>query len=77
VTSKEIDLSKLEESHDFGIKRFSDALYKGEIRFGKRHGLGIMKYTNGRLYEGHWDKDVRTGRGFEKYDNENSYLGEF
>jgi hypothetical protein len=40
---------------------------------GKRDGKGIMKYENGRIYEGMWDWDVRSGLGFEIYSNGNTY----
>lgn len=41
----------------------------------KRNGKGVMRYRNGRQYEGDWELDVRQGRGFERYPNGNSYYG--
>jgi hypothetical protein len=35
------------------------------MRNGKRDGLGIMKYSSGRLYEGNWYDDMREGEGYE------------
>jgi hypothetical protein len=32
-----------------------------------------MVYSNGRIYEGNWAKDMREGDGFEKYQNKNTY----
>lgn len=44
------------------VKRFADALYFGEYEKsanGKnvRSGKGVMKYDNGRLFEGEWEND--------------------
>ena len=41
----------LKNSSNFGIKKYHNSVYKGELLNGKRNGLGIMIYTN-RLYEG-------------------------
>ena len=43
------------------MKRYRDALYVGEVSEGGkyRHGLGLMIYANGRLYEGDWKDDKR------------------
>lgn len=79
--SQEIDLEDLRNSVNVYLKRFPDAVYFGECIKQKnrllRHGKGVMKYQNGRVYEGEWDKDQRHGRGFEKYPNKNIYIGEF
>lgn len=42
-----------------------------------RHGLGVMIYQSGRIYEGFWFKDKRHGKGYEKYKNGDIFLGEF
>ena len=34
---------------------------------GKRNGKGVMRYRNGRQYEGYWERDLRDGKGFERY----------
>ena len=41
----------------------------GQMTGGKRNGVGVMRYKNGRQYEGEWESDVRNGRGFERYPN--------
>jgi hypothetical protein len=56
---------------------FNDAVYFGEVVKGKRIGKGVMRYKNGRQYEGDWDNDLRNGRGFERYANGNKYIGSF
>jgi hypothetical protein len=60
---------------------FNDAVYRGETgTFDNkklRHGLGVMMYTTGRLYEGLWVKGKRHGKGYEKFKNGDVYIGEF
>jgi len=41
----------------------SGGTYCGYWIFGKRHGLGIMKYADGSSYEGEWEEDDMHGRG--------------
>ena len=69
----------LENSEDFGVKRFKDAIYRGELHTvtGKRHGKGIILYTNRRTFEGDWHEDRRDGRGYERFANGNVYQGEY
>ena len=72
--SMEADPEKMKNSDRFYIKRYPDALFFGEVERNAcnkliRQGLGVMKYRNGRVFEGDWDDDVRHGRGFEKYVN--------
>lgn len=60
---------------------FSDAVYRGEVgvfdRKKMRHGLGVMMYESGRLYEGLWANDKRHGKGYEKFKNGDVYIGQF
>ena len=37
--------------------------YKGETKFGKRHGKGVYLYPNGDMYDGEWRKSKRDGKG--------------
>ncbi len=72
-----IDLEQLKQSPNFGRKRYVDAFYFGELENSKRFGKGVMKYKNGRVYEGSWYQDLRSGMGYEKYQNGNVYVGQF
>ena len=45
----------------FGIKKYQDAIYRGELINGKRNGWGVMFYKKNRVYEGQWLGDVRHG----------------
>ena len=82
--SNEFDFELLKHSENFGIKKYRDSIYKGELRATpesgnkpKRHGKGVCVYGNGRIYEGNWEDDQRSGRGFELFSNGNSYQGEY
>ena len=46
----------------FVFEEFKEAIYVGYFNeHGERHGKGVMKYKNGRQYEGTWVEDVRDG----------------
>ena len=57
--------------------KYKNAIFLGTVIKGKRHGKGVMKYRNGRQYEGFWEHDLRDGKGFERYPNGNTYFGQF
>lgn len=77
MESTMFDYNELKQLENFGIKKYSDAIYRGELGNGKRHGKGIMFYKKNRVYEGDWLNDVRHGKGYERYSNNNRYEGEF
>jgi len=62
-------------------KKFSKGTYKGELkRFlfkYERHGVGIMKYDNGDIYEGQWAYNYMDGVGKMTYANGDIYEGEW
>ena len=39
---------------------------------GERKGQGILLYSNGNIYEGEWDRNLRQGRG--RYLHTNGYV---
>ena len=41
----------------------SEGTYNGQIKDGKRHGLGKMIYSDGDVYEGYWKDDELHGKG--------------
>lgn len=41
-------------------------IYKGETQGGKRNGLGISIYYDGRVYKGQWKNDYPEGFGIYK-----------
>ena len=61
----------------YGKKKYTDAIYEGELLNGKREGNGIMTYISGRKYEGNWKNDLREGKGKEKYISGNTYEGDY
>ena len=48
LESPEFDFEELKELPNYFEKRYSDALYMGQMQNGKRHGKGVMRYRNGR-----------------------------
>ena len=40
--------------------------YVGEWRNDKMNGLGIMYYTNGTVYDGMWEDNMKHGKGLSK-----------
>jgi hypothetical protein len=52
-----------------------NAVYKGQVANGQRHGHGVMEYHNGRRFEGEWKNGKREGQGYEEYPNGNVYEG--
>ena len=54
LESNEINLAELQDAQGFVERRFPMAIYLGVMKDGKRNGKGVMKYSNGRQYEGLW-----------------------
>lgn len=71
------DYNELTKLPHFGIKRYNDSIYRGELQQNKRQGFGVMVYKKARIFEGQWDKDARNGQGMERYSNGNVYFGQF
>jgi len=46
------DYDQIKSSETFGIKKYNDAIYRGELMEGRRHGYGVMVYRKNRVYEG-------------------------
>ena len=55
----------------------SEGTYNGQIKDGKRHGLGKMIYSDGDVYEGYWKDDELHGKGKFVWDNGDVYEGDF
>lgn len=78
IESNVIFLEELKLQEDFNIRTYPEAVYLGKMnKEEERHGPGVMKYSNGRQYEGGWENDKRSGKGFERYANGNTYYGMF
>jgi hypothetical protein len=48
-------LKDLESLLGYVIRKYPDALFIGQHVNGKRNGKGVMRYANGRQYEGDWE----------------------
>ena len=51
--------------------------YEGEIKEGKRHGLGKIIRKNGDILYGEFEDDKHNGKGVISFANGNRYEGEF
>lgn len=51
------------------------AVYDGDFRLGKKHGMGTMVYPDGSKYNGSWIDDKRHGNGSYQYSNGDIYNG--
>ena len=66
---------------EFFYKFSNGSIYQGEIRQGKMHGQGLMKYVNGlngyNIYEGEFADDKKNGFGTMTYAKGDVYRGEW
>ena len=47
-----------------GLLHYSNGVYSGQVNsHGQRHGYGVLNYTQGRSYEGHWRYNQWFGPG--------------
>lgn len=65
------------DTGDNVTKNFSDGVYVGEIKDGKRTGNGTMTYYNGNEYAGGWKDDIPNGEGVFTWANGDIYEGNF
>lgn len=61
--------------HGYGEDVCPDGTYRGLHRCGKRHGYGVMVFSNGAVYEGQWADDMPTGYGTLRYPTGYLYRG--
>lgn len=54
-----------------------DSIYVGEWQAESniKHGIGVMMFADGTVYEGQWRKDTATGIGRLVYSNGDFYTG--
>ena len=76
-TSDLVDMSALLTSPRHTLKKFRESVFLGEIFEGRRSGIGIMVYVNGRVYEGEWAENFKQGKGYEKFSNSSVYKGDY
>jgi len=48
LESPEFNFESLKELPDYCEKRYTDALFMGQMTGGKRNGKGVMRYRNAR-----------------------------
>ena len=49
----------------FAISQNKQFLFLGQIQQNMKNGLGVLLYTNGRIYEGEFESNKKHGKGFE------------
>ena len=79
VKNSEKGLDNLKSERNNCVKRiqeFSNGIYEGDIKYGKKEGKGKMHYKDGYEYEGEWKNDKWHGKGIYFKDNI-KYEGEF
>jgi hypothetical protein len=59
------------------IIRYTDGVYDGEIKDGKKHGRGKITYTIGAVYDGEWNDDKWNGNGVLSEKNGSIYDGQW
>ena len=52
-------------------------VYVGEKKDGKRHGQGILTFSDGSKYEGEYRDDKKHGQGTETFSDGSKYEGEY
>ena len=79
VVSEKLISGTPKPSHDAGrVIVFDNGTYKGDVDFnGKMSGKGVYTYTNGNVYDGQWEDDMRNGKGEYRYKNGNRYVGDW
>jgi len=59
-------------------KTYQDGEYDGEHNVSEeREGYGVMKYTEGDVYQGEWRDDMQHGKGEIVYSDGDKYIGQF
>ena len=72
-------MKKIFESGNWKIGRNIKTVgeYEGEVKEGKRHGLGKMIQNNGAVVYGEFKDGKLNGHGIMTFGNEDRYEGEF
>lgn len=55
----------------------SRSTYRGQWDEGRRHGLGVLRWSDGTIYEGELREDQSRGYGVETYADGGVYSGQF
>lgn len=66
----------IKNTHTFAAYR-NGAEYRGEMKFNKRSGRGIMRFRNGEEYNGEWFCGVKHGSGSYRWKDGSTYEGDY
>jgi len=56
---------------------YSNSIYVGECKNGKREGHGILTFSDGENYDGQWENDKKNGTGIFSWSDGTNYSGEW
>lgn len=59
-----LNWEELKSDPNAQLKKYRESVYYGAIVDGSRNGIGIMLYTNGRVFEGNWKDNFKHGKGY-------------
>jgi hypothetical protein len=63
--------------NDIGMEQCKKYNYLGQFHDNKKHGFGMINYTEGSKYMGSWENDLRHGHGIENSSNGDVYEGSY
>ncbi|CAD8062436.1 unnamed protein product [Paramecium sonneborni] len=66
--------SELEKSHK-NLSRKDWIQYKGQVKHGQKHGIGVLYFSDGSKFMGVFSCDQAHGKGQFEYQNKESYTG--
>jgi MORN repeat len=70
------ELRAIQQGLEYGQIKYSDGVYDGYIKDGKKEGVGIRKLTYGQIDMGEFHLNKCNGCGKTKFANGNRYWGE-
>jgi hypothetical protein len=59
-----------------GTITYSNSIYVGECKDGRREGKGVLTFNSGGKYDGEWENGIKEGQGTYYYGN-STYIGEW
>ena len=72
-----LDPNFLKNCDNIVKEKFDDQEYEGQMKDGKRHGKGIMRWTDGDVYQGEYKEGKMHGKGIYKFKSGKTYNGEW
>ena len=77
VSEKALEKWQKYGSNKIVEETYSNGIYRGCMKNGKREGHGAYFYSNGNRYEGEWKDDRKEGHGKFYWEDGSHYEGEW